>query len=93
MAQIVALPVTDTLLDFPSEEAPADQARARVTVADRRRPLLVRGAATNSSSAYSREMQPLRPEVTRSEAPERHEASPPDGGYSEFMRILGRGDV
>ena len=94
MARIVALPVTDTLLDFPSEEAPADQARPRVTVADRPRPSLVRGAATNSSFAFPREMRPdASPDVSRSEPPRCHEVSPPDGGYSEFMRILGRGDV
>ena len=98
MARIVALPVTDTLLDFPSEEAPgADQGRPRVTVADRPRPSLVRGAATDSSSPFSRQMQAVRSDrssgASRSEASRSREASPPDAGYSEFMRILGRGDV
>jgi hypothetical protein len=98
MARIVALPVTGTLLDFPSEAASgADQARPRVTVADRLWPSLVRGAAADSSSAFSREIQAVRSDTSsrtpRSEASRSREASSPDFEYSQFIRILGRGDV
>jgi len=94
MARIVALPVTDTLLDFPSEETAAEPMRPRVSASDRPRPSLVRGAGISRVTS-SRDVAALRPEASsggsRSERPA--EPSAPDGGYSEFIRILGRGDV
>jgi len=89
--------MTDAWLEFPSENAAPEQARPRITLADRPGHSLVSGTAADSSSAFSPQVQPLRSDVSpgasRTEAPRPTEASRSDGGYSEFIRILGRGDV